>query len=154
KIMDDLVSRLNADRAATGRRFGLWDAEASAMQIMVRIATAEPNPSVLRPLAARLAEQRPDFAFGQQIAASVAERHFVAPPAVTWQPFMKDPAGDGKDPKLPDVIAVDRADASDRLWLRITFHDPLPRSFGTNIAVNRSGDMSIGTKWWGAGSTF
>ena len=153
-IIDDLARRLEADRAETGRRFGLWDAEANAMKIMVRMAAAEPDANALRPMAARLIADRPDFAFGQQIAASVAERHFVAAPVVTWQPFMKDAAGDGKDPKLPDIIAVDRADAGDRLWLRVTFQDPLPPSFGTNIVVNRSGDPSIGAKWWGSGSTF
>ena len=154
KILDDLAARLDADRAATARRFGLWDAEVGAMRIMVRIAADEPDASVLRPMAARLVEQRPDFAFGQLVAASVAERHFVPAPALTWQPFMKDAAGDGKDPKLPDVIAVDRAGTADRLWLRVTFREPLPRSFGTNIAINRSGDPSVGMKWWGTGSTF
>ena len=154
QMIDDLVTRLDADRAATGRRFGLWDAEALAMKVMVRIAADEPDPAMLRPLAARLVAQRPDFALGQQVAASVAEQHFVAAPAVTWRPFLKDAAGDGKNPKLPDVIAVDRAESGDRLWFRVTFHDPLPRSFGTNIVVNRTGDPAGGMRWWGAGSTF
>jgi hypothetical protein len=154
QVLDDLVARLDADRAATGRRFGLWDAEALAMKIMVRFASDVPDPAVLRPLAARLVAQRPDFALGQQVAASVAERQFVAAPAVSWQPFLKDAAGDGKNPKLPDVIAVDRAESGARVWFRVTFHEPLPRSFGTNIVVNRTGDPASGRQWWGTGSTF
>lgn len=154
KIIDDLVARLDADRAATGRRFGLWDAHANALKIIFGFASNSPDPAVLRPLAARLIEQRPDFALGQFLAASVAERHFVSAPAVTWQPFMTDPAGDGKDPKLPDIISVDRADTPDRLWMRVTFRDPLPNSFGTNIVINRNGDPTTGMKWWGSGSTF
>ena len=154
QIIDELAARLDADRAATGRRFGLWDAEAHAMKIMVRIAADDPRAETLRPLAARLLEQRPDFALGQVIAVSVAERRFVAAPAVSWQPFLTDASGDGKNPKLPDVISVDRAESDDRLWYRVTFREPLPRSFGTNIVVNRSGDPSTGMLWWGNGSTF
>ena len=158
QIIDDLAARLDADRAATGRRFGLWDAEAHAFKIMVRIASDEPRAEVLRPLAAHLLEQRPDFALGQMLAESVAERRFVAAPAVTWQPFLTDASGDGKDPNHPDVIAVDRAESGDRLWYRVTFREPLPRSFGTNIVVHRGGDPSrdptSGMLWWGTGSTF
>ena len=120
----------------------------------MRIAADDPRAETLRPLAARLLEQRPDFALGQFIAESVAERRFVAAPAVVWQPFLTDPAGDGKVAKHPDVIAVDRAESGDRLWYRVTFLEPLPRSFGVNIVVNRSGDPASGMQWWGTGSTF
>jgi hypothetical protein len=154
QIIDDFAARLDADRAATGRRFGLWDAEAHAWKILVRIAADEPRAETLRPLTAQLMEQRPDFALGQFIAESVAEHRFIAAPAVTWQPFLTDPAGDGKVATQPDVIAVDRAESGDRLWYRVTFREPLPRSFGTNIVVNRSGDPAIGMAWWGTGSTF
>ena len=154
QLIDDLAARLDSDRAATGRRFGLWDAEAHAMKIMVRIAADEPRAEELRPLAARLVQQRPDFALGQILADSVAERRFTAAPSVTWQPFLTDASGDGKSPKHPDVVAVERAESGDRLWYRVAFREPLPRSFGTNIAVNRSGDPAAGMPWWGGGSTF
>ena len=87
------------------------------------------------------------------IADALAERRFVAAPALAWQPFLTDPAGDGKNPSLPDVIAVDRAESGDRWWCRVTFREPLPRSFGVNLAVN-NGDPSDGMQWWGGGSTF
>jgi len=154
KIIDDFAARMDADRAATGRRFGLWDAEAHAWKILVRIASDEPRAETLRSMAAQLMSQRPDFALGQFIAESVAERRFVTAPAVIWQPFLTDPASDGKVATHPDVIAVDRAESGDRLWYRITFREPLPRSFGANIVVNRSGDPFTGMAWWGTGSAF
>jgi hypothetical protein len=153
-MFDDLVARLDADRAATGRRFGLWDAQAHYWQAIVRVAADDPNAAVLHPLSAQLLEACGGCPAAHQIADAAAERHFVAAPPVTWQPFLTDAAGDGKNPKLPDVIAVDRADAGDRVWYRVTFHDPLPRSFGVNIAINRSGDPTTGMKWWGKDSTF
>ena len=154
QAFDDLVARLDADRSATGRRFGLWDAQAYAWAILVRMAADEPRAETLRPMAAKLVALRPDFAFGQALAEYVSDHRFVAPPDVTWQPFLTDAAGDGKNPKLPDVVAVDRAESGDRLWYRVTFHDPLPRSFGVNLVVNRSGDPAAGMKWWGKDSTF
>jgi len=154
KMFDDLVARLDADRAATGRRFGLWDMQAHAWKVLVRIAADDPNASTLRPLSAQLLADCAGCASAQQIADAVAEHHFVAAPSVTWQPFLTDAAGDGKNPKLPDVVGVDRADDGDLVWVRVTFHDPLPRSFGVNIAVNRSGDPASGMKWWGKDSTF
>ncbi len=153
RIFDEFAGRLDADRAATGRRFGLWDAEAHAWKIMVRMAAADPRSETLRPLSKRLLEQRPDFALGQLIADAVAERRFVAAPALAWQPFLTDAAGDGKDSNLPDVIAVDRAENGDRWWYRVTFREPVPRSFGVNIIVNNS-DPASGMRWWGVGSTF
>src|ERR1043166_8118295 len=98
------------------------------------------------PLAAKLVAERPDFALGQALAQYVGDHRFVAPPDVTWQPLLTDAAGDGKNPKLPDVIAVDRAESGDRLWYRVTFRDPLPRSFGVNLVANRSGDPAVGMK--------
>lgn len=154
QAIDELVARLDADRAATHRGFGLWDAEAHAWQIMVRIASAEPDAKAMRPMAARLLDLRADFALGREIADFVADRRFVAPPALKWQPFLTDPAGDGKDPKLPDIVAVDRAEDGDRLWYRVTVAEPLPRSFGVNLVANRSGDPATGARWWGNGSTF
>jgi len=153
QIIDDLAARLDADRAATGRPFGLWDAEAHAMKIMVRFAADDPRADAMRALAASLVKQRPDFVLGNWVAESVVEKHFVSAPAVTWQPFLTDAVGDGKSATNPDVVAVDRAESGDRLWYRITFHDALPKSFGTNIVVNRSGDPATGMKWWGVGST-
>jgi len=153
QMFDDLVARLDADRAATGRRFGLWDAQARAWQILVRMAQDEPRADVLKPMAARLVELRPDFAQGQDLLAYVTERPFAAAPSVAWKPFLTDAAGDGKSPKNPDVIAVDRAEDGERWWYRVAFHDPLPPSFGVNIVVNRSGDPATGMKWWGNGST-
>lgn len=153
RIFDEFAERLDADRAATGRRFGLWDAEAHAWKILVRMASADPNAETLRPLSRRLMEQRPDFALGQLIADAVAERRFVTAPSVTWQPFLTDAGGDGKDPGLPDVIGVDRAESGDHWWYRVTFREPVPRSFGVNIIVN-NGDPSSGMRWWGAGSSF
>jgi hypothetical protein len=153
RIFDELVARLDADRAATGRRFGLWDAQAHAWKILVRMAAADPNAETLRALSERLMEQRPDFALGQMIADAVAERRFVATPALSWQPFLTDAAGDGKDPSLPDVIAVDRAESADRWWYRVTFREPVPRSFGVNLVVHH-GDPGSGMRWWGAGSSF
>ena len=154
KMFDELAARLDAERAATGRRFGLWDAEAHAWTIMVRLAQDAPRAETLRPMAAQLMQQRPDFALGRQLADAVAERRFVAAPSIPWQPFLTDAAGDGKNPTLPDIVSVDRAQDGDRMWYRITFHDPLPRSFGVNLVVNRSGDPFTGMKWWGGGSTF
>lgn len=154
RIFDDLAARLDTDRAATGRRFGLWDAEARAWQILVRLASDEPRGESLRASAQQLLQQRPDFVLGQQIAAWVAERRFVAAPAVTWQPFLTDAAGDGKNPNLPDVVSVDRAESGERLWYRVTFREKLPRSFGLNIVANRTGDPAKGMQWWGTGSTF
>ena len=153
KIFDELAARLDADRAATGRRFGLWDAQAHAWKILVRMAAADPRAETLRPLAGQLMEQRPDFALAQMLVDSVAERRFVAAPALTWQPFLTDVSGDGKDPGLPDVIAVDRAESGDRWWYRVTFREPVPRSFGVNIIVN-NGDPGSGMRWWGTGSDF
>jgi len=153
KAFDDLAARLDADRAATGRRFGLWDAEAHVWRIITRNASDDPRAEELRPMVARLLEQRPDLSLAQQLSESLAEHAFVAPPPVSWQPFLTDAAGDGRNPKLPDVIAVDRAENGDRLWYRVTFHDPLPRSFGVNIVVNRSGDPATGARWWGKDST-
>src|SRR6185369_1809676 len=153
KAFDDLAARLDADRVATGRPFGLWDAEAHAWQIFVRIAPDEPDAATMRPMVARLLEQRPDFALARMLGEAVAERRFVEAPAMTWQPFLTDAAGDGKNPKLPDIVAVDKAESGDRLWYRVTFHDPLPRSFGVNVVVNRSGDPATGARWWGKDST-
>jgi hypothetical protein len=153
QMFDDLVARLDADRAATGRRFGFWDAQARAWQIIVRVAQDEPRADTLTQMAARLQELRPDFAQAQDFAAWATEHRFVAAPAVTWKPYLTDAAGDGKSPKHPDVIAVDRAEDGDRLWYRVTFHDPLPASFGINVVVNRSGDPATGNKWWGGNST-
>jgi len=154
KLVDDLAARLDADRAATGRPFGMWDAQAHAWTILVRMAQDDPRAETLRPMVARLMAQRPDFSLGQSLADAVAERHFVAAPTVPWQPFLTDASGDGKSPKLPDVIAIDRAEDGDRLWVRVTFRDPLPRSFGVNLIINRSGDPATGMRWWGDGSTF
>lgn len=120
----------------------------------MRIAQDEPRAETLRPLAAKLLEQRPDFALAQQINESVIERRFVAAPNVNWQPFLTDAADDAKNPKLPDVVSVDRADEGDRVWYRVTFREPLPRSFGVNVVVNRNGDPFTGMKWWGGNSTF
>src|SRR5689334_3609063 len=86
KAFDDLAAKLDADRAASGRSFGLWDAEAHAWAIMVRMAQDAPNAATLRPMVAQLLQERPDFALARQLADSVAERHFVAAPAVAWQP--------------------------------------------------------------------
>jgi hypothetical protein len=132
----------------------LWDAQAHAWKILVRMAQDDPRSETLRPMAAQLLVQRPDFALAQQLADSVAERRFVTAPALTWQPFLADASGDGKNPKLPDVIAVDRAEDGDRLWYRVTFREPLPRSFGVNLVINRKGDPTTGMPWWGSGSTF
>ena len=154
RLIDDLAARLDADRAATGRRFGLWDAEAHAWQIFVHRAADDPDPKLLRPIASALAAQRPDFALGRELAEATAQRRFVAAPDVKWQPFLTDAAGDGKDPKLPDIVSVDRAADAARVWYRVTFRDPLPRSFGVNVVANRGGDTTQGTKWWGGGSTF
>jgi hypothetical protein len=154
KMFDDLAARLDADRAATGRPFGLWDAEAHAWSIFTRIAQDAPDAPAMRSMAAKLLEQRPDFDLGQMINGFVAERRFVAAPAVSWQPFLTDAANDGKAPQHPDVLRVDRAENGDRLWYRVTFREPLPKSFGVNLVVNRSGDPATGMKWWGTGSNF
>ena len=154
KIFDELAERLDAERAKTGRRFGLWDAQAHAWKILVRMASNEPRAETLRPMAERLMQERPDFALGRMIADAVAERRFVAAPAVTWQRLLVDDEGDGKTAELPDVVAVDRADDAERHWYRVTFRQPLPRSFGVNIVVNRGGDPATGMRWWGTGSTF
>jgi len=154
RIFEQLAARLDADRAATGRRFGLWDAYAHAWMLFVRMATDDPHPEMLRPEAARLLEQRPDFALGRQIADQLAERRFAGAPNVQWQRVLTDAGGDGSNPKSPDVIAVDRADSGDRLWYRVSFREPLPRSFGVNLIFDRDGDPSTGMPWWGNGSTF
>lgn len=154
KIFEELVARLDADRAATGRRFGLWDAQAHAWMIFVRLASDQPDHAALRPAAARLLAHRPDFALARQIADTVAERRFIAPPNVQWQPLLTDAAEDGSNPKLPDVLAVDRAESGDRLWYRVSFREPLPRSFGVNLVFDRDGDSATGMPWWGTGSTF
>lgn len=154
KFFEQLIARLDADRASTGRRFGLWDAYAHAWMLFVRMASDEPNPAALRPAAAKLLEQRPDFALAKQIADTLAERRFVQAPEVRWQPVLTDAKGDGTNPKLPDVVSVDRADANDRVWYRVTFAEPLPRSFGVNLIFDRDADPANGMQWWGNGSTF
>ena len=154
KMFDDLAAQLDADRAATGRRFGFWDAQAHAWRVLVRIAQDEPNAGTLRPLVAELMKERPDFDFGKQLVDSVTEHRFVAVPAVTWQPYLTDAANDGKVAQNPDVLSVDRAENGDRLWYRVNFREPLPKSFGVNLVVNRTGDPATGMKWWGNGSTF
>jgi hypothetical protein len=154
KAFDEMAERLDAERSASGRPFGLWDAEAHAWKIMVRIAADEPRAETLRPMATRLMAQRPDFALGQFLADAVADHTFVAVPSVTWQPALTDASGDGKTATLPDVVAVDRAESGDRVWYRVTFAERLPRSFGVNVVVNRTGDPAAGMKWWGGASTF
>ena len=154
QILDDLASRLDADRAATGRRFGLWDAQAHGWRILVRMASDEPNIETLRTLSNRLREQRPDFGLGDVIAEAATERRFVAAPTAGWQPFLSDASGDGKRSDLPDVVRVDRTEDPDRLWYRVTFREPLKRSFGVNVVVNRTGSPATGMAWWGKDSTF
>ncbi len=154
QILEQLVARLDADRESTGRRFGLWDAYAHGWMIFVKMASDAPNHAALRPAIARLLAQRPDFVIGKQINDSLRERRFVDAPSVQWQPILTDPTGDGKNPKFPDVIAVDRAESSDRLWYRVSFREPLPRSFGVNLIFDRDGDPSTGMQWWGSGSKF
>jgi len=154
QIIDELAARLDADRASTGRRFGLWDANAHAWALFVRMATDDPHPEALRPMVARLLAERPDFALARQIDDALRERHFATAPDVQWQPLLTDPAGDGANPKWPDVVAVDRAESGDRLWYRVSFREPLPRSFGVNLIFDRDGDPATGMRWWGGGSAF
>lgn len=153
KAFDDLAARLDDERAKSGRQYGLWDAQAHAWRVFVRMASDDPDGPAMRTMIARVLEQRPDFSLAQMIAESVAEHRFVNAPDIAWQPFLVDAAGDGKNPKLPDVVAVDRAESGDRIWYRVTFHDPLPRSFGVNVVVNRTGDLAAGSRWWGKDST-
>ena len=145
KAFDDLAAHVD-DR--------LWLAAARVWQVLVRVAADDPRAEILRPMSAKLTADYPQSVGAKQVADAVAEHQFVAAPKVAWQPFLTDAAGDGKNPKLPDIVAVDRADDGDRAWFRVTFHDPLPRSFGVNIVVNRSGDLTKGAKWWGKDSTF
>lgn len=154
KLLEQLAARLDADRAASGRGFGLWDAYAHAWALFARMASDDPQPETLRADAARLLAQRPDFALARQINDALRERRFVEAPNVTWQPLLTDPENDGSNPKLPDVVAVDRAESGDRLWYRVSFREPLPRSFGVNLIFDRDGDPSTGMRWWGTGSTF
>jgi hypothetical protein len=154
KLIDDFAARLDAERATTGRRFGIWDAQAHAWTIFVRIASESPRHEELRRMAARLLDERPDFALGRRIADMVAERRFVSAPAFAWQPVLTDPANDGSNPKFPDVVSVDRAEAGDMVWYRVTAREPLPRSFGVNLIFDRDGDPTTGMPWWGTGSTF
>ena len=154
KMFDDLAAKLEAERKASGRHYGLWDAQVHAWRLFTRIAQDQPDANAMRTIAAQLMQERPDFDLGAQIAASVAERKFVAAPAVTWRPYLTDAANDGKNAALPDVVAVERAESGDRLWFRVAFREPLPQSFGVNLVVNRSGDPSTGMRWWGNGSTF
>ncbi|HYC62023.1 MAG TPA: hypothetical protein VEK79_20900 [Thermoanaerobaculia bacterium] len=157
KLLEQLVARLDADRAATGRRFGLWDANAHMFLVMVRRASNDPRSESLRADTTRLLAQRPDHAQTRQIAETLTDRRFADANAfanVTWEPALTDPANDGKDPKLPDVIAVERGATADRHWYRVTFREPLPRAFGVNLAFDRDGDPSTGMRWWGTGSTF
>ena len=154
QLIDQLAARLDADRAATGRRFGLWDAYAHAWRLFARMASDEPQPVALRPEVARLLAQRPDFALARQIDDALRERAFVAAPSASWQPLLTDAANDGSNPKLPDILAVERAEDADRLWYRVTFREPLPRSFGVNLVFDRDGDPATGMPWWGTGSTF
>jgi len=145
KAFDELAARVDDP---------LWLAEARIWQVLVRVASDDPRPEILRPMSAKLTAEYPQCAGAKQIAAAVAEHQFVAAPKVAWKPFLVDAAGDGKNEKLPDIVSVDRADDGDRAWFRVTFHDPLPRSFGVNLVVNRSGDQTKGMKWWGKDSTF
>jgi hypothetical protein len=145
KAFDELAARVDDP---------LWLAEARVWQVLVRIAADDPRAEILRPMSAKLTAECPQCAGAKQIADAVAEHQFVVTPKIAWQPFLTDAAGDGKNPTLPDLVAVDRATDGDREWFRVTFHDPLPRSFGVNIVINRSGDQSVGVKWWGKDSTF
>jgi len=154
KLYEQLVARLDADRAATGRRFGVWDNQSLGWLYFVRNASDAPDPAILRPIAARFLQHRPDSELAQRIAAFSKERQFVAAPNVTWQTVLTDAEGDGGNPKLPDVVRVDRAESGDRLWYRVSFHDPLPRSFGVNLIFDRDGNPMTGRSWWGRGSTF
>ena len=59
RVFDEFAERMDAERAATGRRFGLWDAEAHAWTILVRMASADPGAETLRPLSRRLMNSVP-----------------------------------------------------------------------------------------------
>jgi hypothetical protein len=80
------------------------------------------------------------------------------PPAnATWRELARDPAGDGKQPSLPDAVSVATMadDRGDRVWFRIALRDapPLPW-LGLNLAFDIDGDTANGTPWWGVNTAF
>jgi len=78
------------------------------------------------------------------------------PIKAAWRELASDPAGDGKQPALPDATAVAVADdGPDRIWFRIALHDTPPAGWvGVNLALDVDGDEANGTPWWGANTAF
>jgi hypothetical protein len=136
------------------RSRGFWKLQAEAWRLIVRTAADEPDIERLRPMAAQLFAEDPQFELAKSMVDFVVPRRFAAVPDVKWQPLLTDAPNDGIVATRPDVISVDRADAANRVWFRVRFRERVPSSAGVNIVVNRSGDAYSGMRWWGQGSTF
>ncbi len=82
----------------------------------------------------------------------------VRPPAgATWRELAKDPAGDGKQPALPDAVSLSVMTGSDsnKVWFRVGLREtpPVPW-FGVNLVLDIDGDPANGTPWWGVNTAF
>jgi hypothetical protein len=78
-------------------------------------------------------------------------------PSKGWVDLATDPAGDGRQPSLPDAtrLEVIPATADGLLWLRVTLREPPHgRWMGVNAVLDVDGDPANGKPWWGANSTF
>jgi len=79
------------------------------------------------------------------------------PASGAWRELARDPAGDGKNPSLPDAIsvAVMTGEADGRVWFRVRLRDAVPEPWlGLNLALDTDGDPADGTAWWGVNTGF
>ena len=78
-------------------------------------------------------------------------------PSKGWIELATDPAGDGRQPSLPDATRLEAipASADGFLWLRVTLREPPHgRWMGVNAVLDVDGDPANGKPWWGANTAF
>jgi Complex I intermediate-associated protein 30 (CIA30) len=78
------------------------------------------------------------------------------PSGAEWRDLARDPAGDGKQPSLPDVVSLAvMPDGGERVWFRISLQNELPPAWlGLNLAFDVDADTENGMPWWGANTAF
>lgn len=74
--------------------------------------------------------------------------------AAKWQPLGTDPAGDGKAPALPDIVALASWSDGDTVWFRLSLAAAPGPAFGVNLVFDVDGDPSNGQSWWGSNTGF
>jgi hypothetical protein len=153
----ELAQRLAARPDGEPRRVGFWEVQARAWHAIVRLQQLQPDAAPIRADVAALLAVRPDSALARELATRVEHRAWApaaATAGLTWQSLGSDPAGDGINASAPELRGLDFAPAGDRLWFRFGFAEPLPPSFGVNLAIDRDGDPAGDHRWWGGDSRF